>query len=195
MTQSEPNLIDDRLLLLEIETGSTHAFNLLFDKYWESSLNKAVKRVKDLEAAKDIVQEVFTQIWINRETTHIENFQAYLNIAIRNRVLKFFTKQKIVHPFFHALDNISEKNMRADSQLLWKEFIKSYEELLESLPPKRRDIFRMRVQDGLSTKIISMHLGISRKTVQNQLGKAIQTLRISLVRMLTATIVLLISLH
>lgn len=189
MIQTEPKLSDDCLLLGQITSGNKKAFDILFNKYWESSVNIAYKRTKDIDISKDIVQEIFTQIWINRER-QIENLPAYLNIAIRNRVIKFFTKQKRIHPFFNALDNISEKNSCADMQLIWKELLQSYQVLLESLPPKRRDIFRLRMQDGLPTKAIAMQLGIARKTVQNQLGKAIETLKLSLMRLFTVGILL-----
>ncbi len=189
MITIEPKFMTDNLLLEQIRSGNKKSFDVLFDRHWESSLNNAYKRTKDLDAAKDIVQEIFTQLWINRET-QIENLPAYLNISIRNRVIKFFAKQKPIHPFFDALDNLSEKNSQADTQLLWKEFYRSYEYLLESLPPRRKDIFRLRVQDGLSTKVIATQLGIKRKTVQNQLGKAIETLKVSLIRLFTIGILL-----
>ena len=191
MIQTAPKLSDDSLLIGQVRSGNKKAFDILFNKYWEGSVNIAYKRTKDLDTAKDIVQEIFTQIWINREKP-IENLPAYLSVAIRNRVIKFFVKQKPIHPFFDALDNISEMNSCADMQLIWKELLQSYEDLLETLPPKRRDIFRLRMQEGLPTKAIASQLGIARKTVQNQLGKAIETLKISLIRLFTVGILLAI---
>ena len=192
MMKIEPKLIDDNALLEKIKSGHKSSFNILFDRYWENSLNDAFKRTKDLNTAKDIVQEIFTCIWINRET-QIDNFPAYIATAIRNKVFKFVATQKPVHPFFDALENISAKNSYADSDLLWKEFYQSYEDLLATLPLRRRDIFRMHVQEGLSTKIIAVQLGIARKTVQNQLGKAIETLKVSLIRFVAIGLFLLIS--
>ena len=193
MNQVEPNLVNDALLLKQVEEGNNKAFNILFEKYWESAFSDAYKRLKNYDNAKDIVQEIFTHIWINRETLHIENLPAYLNVAIRNRVIKYVTKQKLIHPFFDILDNIPEKSSQTDADLLWKEFFKSYEALMKSLPPKRQVIFRLRYQEHLPTKVISIQLGITRKTVQNQLGKAIETLKVSLSRMLTVSVILLIT--
>src|ERR1035437_7215238 len=195
MNQFEPNLTNDTLLLQQVEQGKKKAFNVLFEKYWERAYSDADKRLKKHDDAKDIVQEIFTYIWINSETLPIENFPAYLHIAIRNRVIKFIAKQKLIHPFFNILDNIPEKNSQADAQLFWKEFFKSYEALLESLPPKRQIIFRLRFQEDLLTKDIAMQLGITRKTVQNQLGKAIETLKVSLLRILTIALILLYHSH
>ena len=188
-----PNLTSDTLLLKQVEEGSKKAFDILFEKYWESAFSEAYKRLKKYDSSKDIVQEIFTHIWINRETLHIENLPAYLNVAIRNRVIKFVAKQKLVHPFFSILDNIPERNSQTDADLLWKEFFGSFEAFMKSLPPKRQTIFRLRFQDDLPTKVISMQLGITRKTVQNQLGKAIETLRVSLLRILTISAFFLIA--
>ena len=191
MNRFEPNLTDDKILLQQVEEGSKKAFDILFEKYWESAFSNAYKRLKKYDNAKDIVQEIFTHVWVNRETLHIENLPAYLNVAIRNKVIKFVAKQKTVHPFFSILDDIPEKNSQTDADLLWKEFFKSYEALMQSLPPKRQVIFRLRYEEDLPTKAISMQLGITRKTVQNQLGKAIETLKISLLRFLTIFLILL----
>ena len=185
------NLINDKLLLKQVGEGNKKAFNILFEKYWESAFSDAYNRLKKYDNAKDIVQEIFTYMWIIRETLHIENLPAYLNVAIRNKVIKFVAKQKLVHPFFDILDNIPEKNSQTDADLLWKEFFKSYEALMKSLPPKRQVIFRLRYQEDLPTKVISMQLGVTRKTVQNQLGKAIETLKVSLLRILTISVILL----
>lgn len=193
MSQIEPNIASDTLLLKQVELGSKQAFNVLFEKYWEKAYSDAYKRLKSHDDAKDIVQEIFTHIWIKRETLQINNLPAYLHVAIRNRVIKFIAKQKPIHPFFNILDNIPEKNSQADANLLWKEFFKSYEALLETLPPKRQEIFRLRFQEDLSTKDISMQLCITRKTVQNQLGKAIETLKVSVLRIFTIAIILLIA--
>lgn len=191
MNHVDPNLTDDTILLQQVGEGSKKAFNILFEKYWESAFSDACKRLKKYDNAKDIVQEIFTHIWINRETLHIENLPAYLNVAVRNKVIKFVAKQKLVHPFFSMLDNIPEMNDQPDANLLWKEFFNSYEALMESLPPKRQVIFRLRYEEDLPTKVISMQLGITRKTVQNQLGKAIETLKVSLLRILIVSSVLL----
>ncbi len=179
MNYPTPTRSPDTLLLQQVEQGNKQAFNLLFKKYWEKAYSQTYKKIKTCDAAKDIVQEIFTHIWINRETIHIENLSPYLNVAIRNRVIKFFAEKKPIDASVSMLDYIPEKNARADGHLLWKEFYQSYEALLQSLPPQRQIIFRLHYQEDVPTKDIGTQLGIARKTVQNQLRKAVNTLRIS----------------
>ncbi|MGN6495079.1 MAG: RNA polymerase sigma factor [Agriterribacter sp.] len=180
---SSENSLADALLLQQIELGSEQAFNLLFETYWEKVYSDAYKRLKDSDDAKDVVQDIFTSIWTNRQSLNIQNLSAYLHIAVRNRAIKILAKKKPVHPFFSKLDSVPEKTFLADADLLWKELFKAYEALLQTLPPKRQIIFKMRYQEGLSTKDIAAQLGIKRKTIQNQLGKAVDALKVSLPRL------------
>jgi RNA polymerase sigma factor (sigma-70 family) len=172
-------LENDGLLLLRLQQGNRSAFNVLFNKYWEQTYSNAYKRLGDPEQSKDIVQEIFASIWINRQNP-INNLPAYLSTSVRNQVFKLAAKNKNLTPFFDFLDNIPAQNENADSNILWKEFYRSYESLLSKLPPKRQQIFRLRFHDDVPTKTIASQMQISRKTVQNQLGKAIEQLRITL---------------
>lgn len=183
---------DDALLLQQIEQGSKQAFNLLYEKHWGSAYSEAYKRLKDADQAKDVVQEIFTHIWLKKESLHINNLPAYLNIAIRNKVFKVVEKQKNFHPFLDILEDMPSTYLKADDNLLWKEFLISYEALLNSLPPKRQIIFRLHYQNDLPTKDIASQLGVSRKTVQNQLLKAIEKLKVSLLHFFILLIILLL---
>lgn len=171
---------DDGILLQQIQEGRVQAFNSLFEKYWDKAFNEAYKRLKDTEQSKDIVQEIFTYIWVKRETINIANFSAYLNVAVRNQVFKVLSRQKRSHPFFDMLESLPDKTLSADRRLLTKEFFDAYDDLVKTLPPRRQTIFRLRIQEDLYTKDIAQQMGLTRKTVQNQLNKAIEQLRLSL---------------
>ena len=191
MKPINPNQTNDALLLKQVEQGCKRSFNVLYEKYWGSAYTDAFRRLKDSDQAKDIVQEVFTHIWLKKDSLHINNFPAYLNISVRNRVFKQIDKQKHIHPFFDILEQMPATYLQADNNLLWKEFFISYEALLNTLPPKRQIIFRLHFQEDLPTKEIATQLGITRKTVQNQLGKAVEKIRISLLPLLPILIILL----
>ena len=180
---------DDDLLLQQIHDGNESAFDQLYEKYWATTYALAYKRLKDQDQAKDIVQEIFIHIWTKKETLAIKNVPAYLNIAVRNKVFKALAKQSYNHPFFEVLDNLPATYLQADSNLMWKDFFKSYEALLNTLPPQRRTIFQLRFQDDRSTGDIAEQLGISKKTVQNQLSLAFDQLKLSLIHLLTILII------
>lgn len=171
---------NDQVLLNQLQEGNSGAFEILFDKYWDLAYSNAYKRLKNSDDAKDIVQEIFIHIWQNRNSLFILNVPAYLHVAVRNRVFRLIAKQKTTHPFFDILDNEVAESNSADSRILWEDFKNSYEALIKTLPPKRQEIFRLRFQDDLTTQEIAKKLAITRKTVQNQLGKALVTLKVSL---------------
>lgn len=182
---------EDYYLLEKIKDGSKEAFDLLFQKYWDTAYCEAYKRLKNQADSEDIVQDVFTKIWMNREKQCIDNFPAYLYVSIRNNVIKLISRKKLTHPYFDILENLPQKDCAADANLLWNEFFRWYEALLNAMPPKRQEIFRLRFNDNLSTKDIAIQLGIARKTVQNQLGKAIESLKIPLHMSVVGLIILI----
>lgn len=171
---------NDQVLLKQLQQGNSSAFECLFDKYWESAYSNAYKRLKNSEDAKDIVQEIFTHIWQNRHSLQINNLPAYLHVAVRNRVFKLVARQKETHPFFTVFDTLVLESAGADTRLLCEEFMNSYEALVQTLPPKRQEIFRLRFHDDLTTLEIAKNMAITRKTVQNQIGKALETMKVSL---------------
>ncbi len=185
------NASDDQDLLKKLQEGDSSAFKSLFDKYWEPAYSNAYKRIKNSEDAQDIVQEIFTHIWQNRNSLQINNLPAYLHVAVRNKVFKLVSRQKDTHPFFHIFDNLVLESAGADARLLWQEFYNSYEALVKTLPTKRQEIFRLRFHDDLTTQDIAKNLAITRKTVQNQIGKALETLKISLTHPLSFFLIIL----
>ncbi|KAB7530106.1 sigma-70 family RNA polymerase sigma factor [Flagellimonas olearia] len=178
MENEKVNCESDKLLLLQMEQGNKAAFNKLYNKYWDWAYSRAFARLGNSSQTEDVVQNVFVKIWLRRENP-ISNFQAYLHVAIRNQVFKVIAKEKKKCPFIDNIQNFQEAGLLADRGILWEEFHKEYQSHVEQLPPKRQKIFRLRFHEDLTTKEISSALGVSRKTVQNQLGKAISQLRVS----------------
>lgn len=165
----------DKLLLQQLQNDDTTAFDALYDKYWGLVYAAAYKRLSDANYAKDITQDIFLQIWNRRHELHIENLTAYLYTSVRNNVLKWMEKEQRITPISDLMEPSAKD--RADASVLRKEFMRKYENLINSLTPSQQQIFRMRYQQELSTAEIAEKLNISRKTVQNQLGKSAANLR------------------
>lgn len=175
----------DTELLDEIGENCSDAFSELYERYWKSLFSSAYKRLQDEEACKDIVQEVFTDIWVRRASLEIENIAAYLHTAIRFQVFKFISKTKLTAHFVQPFENIMDASLKPDCNINQKELYLLLKSWMETLPKKRREIYIMRHEENLSTKEISKRLHLSQKTVQNQLGNALQSLRTSMAHLLT----------
>jgi RNA polymerase sigma-70 factor (family 1) len=171
---------EDRRLLLQMQKDSAVAFDALYEKYWEQVYSNAYKRLKDRDYAKDITQEIFMNLWSARHSTKIDNLPAYLHTAVRNNVYKWLEREQRYIPIPELLAESGISPDQADKALLNKELLKACENLIKTLTPSQETIFRMRYQQDQSTHEIARELSISRKTVQNQLGRSLAYLRESL---------------
>ncbi|MDQ8005888.1 MAG: sigma-70 family RNA polymerase sigma factor [Pedobacter sp.] len=180
MIRSTDSNISDQYLLEQMKNDDESAFHLLYDKYWEQAYNAAYKRLKDADYAKDITQDIFLQLWSRRYDLQVASVPAYLYTAIRNNVFKWMEKEQRFTTIPDLLDILVQERDQADVELLRKEFMQKYEALVDSLPSAQRTIFKLRFNEDLSTKEIAEKLDITRKTVQNQLGKSVNQLRDSL---------------
>lgn len=134
-----------------------------------------MKYVGDLEDAKNIVHEAFVSVWEKFDSLPQDtNYRSYLYTAVRNRSLNFIRDRK-KHT---ALENVSENHLaEANNPLEVSELEKEIEIAIESLPEKCREIFEANRLEGLKYAQIAEKLGISVKTVEAQMSKALSILR------------------
>jgi len=172
---------NDNVLLLEISKGSRIAFNVLYDKYWKKVYNLAYKRINDREIAEDITQDIFIQLWTRNADSIILDLPSYLNTAARNGVFKRLGKEGKYTELPDNVHEIENPLIGADSQILHKEFLDAFSELVDALPQQQRIIFKLRFNDNLTSQEIADKLQISPKTVRNHIGRALITLKSELV--------------
>ena len=133
------------------------------------------KIINDKDASHDIVQDVFLKLWKRKdELDAIENKKAYLFKSVINNSIKHLEsiKGKVNH-----YDLTIETVDRADSNLLTKELEEKIQFALNRLPPKCKVIFVLSRFENMKYKEIAQHLGVSQKTVENQMGIALKKMR------------------
>lgn len=178
--KSHVNIEDESVLFALLKQGDETAFEKIYKRYWVELYNSAYKRLPEKEKCKDIIQNVFADLWNRRNETDIENPAAYLHTAVRFQVLKQITrspKNSFIATHFET-ELISP--LSSDDCILEKEAKTLIELYISALPEKRRNIFVMHYYEGLSTANIALKLNVSRKTVQNQLTNASHGLRFRL---------------
>jgi RNA polymerase sigma-70 factor (ECF subfamily) len=173
--------VHDSYLLARLQEGCRDSFNILYERYWETVYRNAFRILQSRDRAQDITQDIFIQLWLRRDKLEIANIPAYLHTSVRNRVLNFLEKERYYVPIEQLLyDNEHRTGDAADLAVLQHELLNAYHALVDSLPVQRKKIFSMYYDEGLSTGEIARQLNLSRKTVQNQLGRAASMLRTNL---------------
>ncbi len=151
-------------------------FENIFRVYYRSLTYFSVIYVKDLETAKEIVQDVFVNIWENRYKITLHTAaKPYLYRCVRNASLNYIKTKKI--PVFLLEDNpqISDSDDLFENMVAAETRESIYREI-EKLPKKCRKIFVMSRFDGLKHAEIANVLNLSVKSVENQIGIALKKL-------------------
>lgn len=176
--QAKADFTDIELLGL-IREDDRQAYERIYNKYWSKLYLSAYNILRDRQGSEDIVQEVLVQLWLKRQNHLIESLNAYLYTAIRFQVFKAIRAGKVREGLFEQIEGISVDN-EADNRLMESDINRVLEKGIAELPDKCREIFTLSRKEQLSNKEIAERLGISIKTVENQMTIALRRLRSSM---------------
>jgi RNA polymerase sigma-70 factor, ECF subfamily len=169
----------EKLLIKKMIEGDPKAFSNLFERYAFNLLNVARMYINHREEAEEIVQETFYRVWKYRANMDPElSFKAYI-ITIAKRLI-FNQAKKRMHELAYQeyfIKNFTEKNNPIDEIIDFKELDQKIRTAIDDLPPKRKEVFVLSRDHGLSTLEIAKKLNISVSTVENQINKAIKSIR------------------
>ena len=170
---------DDILLLKLIKQGDQIAFRHLFYQYADFLERFITYYIHDREKSQDLVLDIFTYIWENRQNFEIkQTLKAYLFQAARNKSFTYIRDKKI--PVYLEEMEGMEIVQNYDSELELQELHHLIEEAVSLLPDKCREIFRKSREENLTNKEIAGQLHISEKTVEGQITIALKKIRIHL---------------
>ena len=134
--------------------------------------------LRDRAIAEELVQDVMLELWRRRETLAAEgSAQAYLFQATRNRVLNHLRHIKIEQRSEPEIRDEHASVPRADTTVVQEELDVAVQRAVQSLPDRCREVFELSRVHGLKYAEIAKTLGISVKTVEAQMGKALRILR------------------
>lgn len=161
-----------------LRLGDQLAYTEIYKRYFDLLYLHALKRVCDPEAAKDLIQELFTQLWFKRDVQHSQsNLSHYLYTATRNSVLNFIARQKLESKYVSQLPDLDRVGeCFTDHPARMNQLAAIIEKEVNELPEKMRIIFLLSRQDGLSHKQIADKLGLSELTVKTQVKNALRIL-------------------
>jgi RNA polymerase sigma-70 factor (ECF subfamily) len=144
------------------------------------------KFIDDKEVARDIVQEIFFEFWENRFRTVIKSsLSAYLFKILHNKCLNYIRDSKVHGKYTSYVDlklkeaelMFFDEDQGCYTSIFFKEIEEIFNSSVNSMPETCRQIFIMSRIDGLSNKEIADKLNISVRTVENQIYRALKTLK------------------
>lgn len=165
--------VSDEDLLAALRSDDDRAFAELYRRYARLLVTTAFRKTGDGAVAEDLVHELFLSLWLRRRELFVQGaVRVYLFSALKNRVISHYHRQ--ANAALVPLDEFRESlPAPAEADALLGEF---YEQSLRKLPERCRQVFVMS-RSGYTMREIAQTLGISEKTVEVHIGKALRLLR------------------
>lgn len=162
-----------------LRAGDREAFEAVFREHFGRLADYAYRMVGSRDAAEDVVQEVFVALWTNRDRISTpDNLMAYLFRSVRNRGLNLLRHERLVTNFRTARAAEGEQESApADQNTEMAEIDTAFKEAMAALPPRSREVFGLSRNEGLTYPEIAQTLGISVKTVETLMGRALKAVR------------------
>lgn len=170
--------MNERELILLLKQGSREAFTTLYRQYWKQVYNFSRLYLTRTDASEEVVQEVFIKVWETREfLREDDHFKGLLFIITRNFV--FNQHRKNLNEDFYKVTVLSalEESYDLEEEIDANDLREYIDRLIDELPPRRREIFNLSRKEQKSYKEIALLMGISEKTVENQISEALKYLR------------------
>lgn len=169
---------NDEQLLQLLKDDNAAAFNNIYNLYWKSLYHAAYSRVSDEDVAKDIVQNVFVEIWQKRESLQITStLKQYLHGAVKMKVLHHYrsesTKQQALD---NALDRITNLLHSNQSLAAYFDLERIISEEVSEMPANMKNSFLLR-SDSYTVKEIAGNLDLAEQTVSNNITEALKRLK------------------
>lgn len=164
----------------QIASGNQQAFASLFRLLYPRLLSFALQYVHVKETAEEITNDVFIQLWNRKEyLEQVNNISTYLFVSVKNHSLNYLKKYSHIHVSVENNEGVTSLVNRDDpeQQLEWKEMSFQLSQAIDNLPDQCRTVFKLIKEDGFRYKEVAEILGISPRTVETQLFRAMKKLQ------------------
>lgn len=167
-------------LLADIAIGNQAAFSKLYDLFYPALIQHVVSKINDETVAQDILHDLFLSLWKSRERiVQIQSIPAYLYASCRYLIIDYLKKAALQnkHEEMASFD-IDSKEEPLEDRLYYRFLLDRVNQEIDNLPEKCRAIFKMSREKYMSNKEIAAYLQISESTVENQIRKALQRIKV-----------------
>ena len=170
---------EDTELLQGLKSGDAKSFRALFKKYSKRLFFVAFQYLNDKDESEEIVQEVFLKIWINRQNINPElQFVPYIKTIAKNLIINKAKRKLLETTYIKSLENGDHNYIsETENHTHFQEIQELINQQIDHFPTRRKEVFILSREKGLSIKEIAERLGISESTVENHINKAIKDLK------------------
>ncbi len=170
-------ILESTLSLTDLTDEKT--FEQVFHSYYSQLCAFAYQYLQDRDQSEEMVQDVFSNVWTKAGQIEVRTtVKSYLYGATRNACLNFLKHEKIERRYEHQ--EIKRVDYMETDFLELEELQNEIDAALSRLPDKCRQIFIMSRYEEKKYQEIADELGISVKTVETQMGRALKVMRESL---------------
>jgi len=172
----------DNVLIKMLKTGNSAAYTIIYDRYKLLLFNHAYKKLGDADAAQDVLQDVFLNLWNGKDQiSDSENLGGYLYTSIRNKVFNLIAHAKVRNIYADSIHQfVQTEGIYADHLVREKQFSELIEREINALPERMKEIFLLSRMEHLKNKEIAIQLNISEHTVATQIKRALKALKLRL---------------
>ena len=166
-------------LIPELRQGKKKAFDQLFNLFSLRIYRLARKLNLDHQDAEEVVQDTFVSLWEQREGIDpSKDFKAYMLKIAKSHIIKTFKRKALYFAFEKYVMEMDKQSDHHPEHLIhYNELLEILEEEIRKLPAVRQEIFLLSRREYLSNEEIARKLGLSRRTVENQLYRALKLLK------------------
>ncbi|MGH7695542.1 MAG: RNA polymerase sigma factor [Gemmatimonadaceae bacterium] len=172
--------LNDAELARRMRLGDERALETIFRAYYPGLVGFVRRYVKTTEIAEELVQDLFLKLWSRRGSLgEIDSVKTYLFRAARNTALNHLRRRKLEHEWLEKEGTTitEEQTQEGDETVTESELASAVRAAVDRLPPRCREVFMLSRDGGLTYGEIAKSLGISIKTVETQMGRALKALR------------------
>lgn len=173
--------MDDNILAKGIKSGSYDDFTSLYNRYFNKLFGFILKLTYSYSVTEEIVQDTFVKLWANRESIDENGYiQAYIFTIAKNKLLdeiRSSSNTKNFEDYLHFCDVMALSQDDMSREIDIEHYQYKLKTAKQVLLPRQLEIFNFFYDEGLTTKEISENLGISERTVQNQISISLKKLK------------------